>query len=142
MSNVNSTAARLTLAAFAISVAMAFALTSASSSNAASAYFCATSSGSGGAGISTLPPNGSCTGIGNSTLTMVRVTTYGANELHCAVGKQSSSGGGSNVIPAACGTSQIQQTPCVSPRSGYPKATNGTGSTIIFSGIKWYNTCS
>lgn len=125
----------------ALATSAVLLLSIASSSEAASAQFCPNNQG-GGAGASSLPPNGSCTGIGNSTLTMVRVTTYGANELHCAVGKQTSSGGGSNVIPAACGTTQVQQTPCVSPRSGYPKATNGTGSTILFLGIKWYNNCS
>jgi hypothetical protein len=102
--------------------------------------FCTTDFSTGGAAPPNLPAGGSCVGPGNSTLTMVRVTTYVVAQ-HCAVGKANSNGSGSNVIPASCGNAKVQQTPCVPPVNGYPKGTNSTNIDLFMSGIKWWNNC-
>ncbi|MBI2692334.1 MAG: hypothetical protein HYX29_10375 [Solirubrobacterales bacterium] len=131
--------ARLLVSALVVmALALAFAVQSAS---AASAGFCQGAGGSGGGGgVPSLGPYGSCTGLGNSNLTKVRVETT-VSATHCAVGKGNSDGSGPNTIPAACGTALVQQTPCVAPLRAFPKATNGTNSTIVFFGTKWYGSC-
>jgi hypothetical protein len=75
-------------------------------------------------------------------LTMVEyVTSNGAGVDHCAVGKQDSDGGGSNVVPAQCGSGWAETTPCVSPRVGYAKGENRSASSHYFYGAAYYNNC-
>jgi hypothetical protein len=98
-------------------------------------YFCPASS----TGDVIIDGNGSCWGKVYSAMSQVKaVTTNGDGVDHCAVGKQNSDGSGSDVIPAQCGTAQVQLTPCVIAVTGVPKIANHSASAHHFWGeVSW-----
>lgn len=61
--------------------------------------------------------------------------------MHCAVGKETASGGGSDVIPKACGTSSKQITNCYTARVGYPTIVNQSNSQHYYNGAFGYGGC-
>lgn len=66
----------------------------------------------------------------------------GSGVDHCAVGKQYSGGLGNNVISPVCGTGQLQQTACVSPRVGYATIVNRSASAHFYKGYAQYSNCT
>ncbi len=90
-----------------------------------------------------LAAGASCTGTGHSVEVQVKYFSAYTNEDICAVGKQTSSGGGSNVIPVVCGSNvNYVTTACVSPRTAYPKGINNGATSGYFYGISiWTSGC-
>ena len=107
------------------------------SASADQAYFCPSS----GTQVY-IGGGGECHGGGVGNLVRVYAATVNGDGVsHCAIGKQQSDGGGANVIPSQCGTSQYQITGCYSARLGYPKILNQSSSAHYFHGDFDYATC-